>query len=247
MSEDPQSSALWIVREEPGVHAMTHWTNARDARVAGFAFLFYIAVGITQMVLSSATHAEGTAARLARIAEHASRVRVNIVLSLVICVTAVVLATALHGITHEVDREVAVLGFAFRLGEGLLTALAPLPSLGLLWLATEGTAFPAATSSALAELLLSLQGWNVNIIATLFAVGSTAFSWLLLRGRMIPVGLAWLGVVASVILVIGLPLRLVDVLGGSAAQLMWLPMALYEIPLGFWLLFKGVRPVTARA
>src|SRR4249919_2643431 len=31
-----------------------------------------------------------------------------------------------------------------------------------------------------------------------FAVGSALFSWLLLRGRMIPVGLAWLGVVASV-------------------------------------------------
>jgi Domain of unknown function (DUF4386) len=223
---------------------MTHRTNAR---VAGFAFLFYIAVGITQMVLSSATQAEGTAARLARIAEHASRVRVNVVLSLVICVTAVALATALYGITREVDRDLAVLGFAFRLGEGLLTALTPLPALGLLWLATDGAAFPEATSSALAELLLNLQGWNVTIIATLFALGSTVFSWLLLRGRMIPLGLAWLGVVASIILVVGLPLRLVEVLGGPAAQLMWLPMAAFEIPLGFWLIIKGVRPASARA
>ena len=30
-----------------------------------------------------------------------------------------------------------------------------------------------------------------------FAVGSALFSWLLLRGRMIPVALAWLGVIAS--------------------------------------------------
>jgi len=35
-----------------------------------------------------------------------------------------------------------------------------------------------------------------------FAVGSTLFSWLLLRGRMIPVTLASLGVVASVMLVV---------------------------------------------
>ena len=34
-----------------------------------------------------------------------------------------------------------------------------------------------------------------------FAVGSLLFSWLLLRGRMIPVGLAWLGVIASALLV----------------------------------------------
>jgi hypothetical protein len=45
---------------------------------------------------------------------------------------------------------------------------------------------------------------------------------------MILIGLAWLGVVASVILVVGLPLRLVEVLGGTPAQLMWLPMAAFE-------------------
>src|SRR5258706_6157545 len=38
-----------------------------------------------------------------------------------------------------------------------------------------------------------------------FAVGSTIFSWLLLRGRMIPVALASLGVVASALLVVLLP------------------------------------------
>ena len=30
-----------------------------------------------------------------------------------------------------------------------------------------------------------------------FAAGSLIFSWLLLRGRMIPAGLAWLGVIGS--------------------------------------------------
>ena len=36
-----------------------------NARLAGFAFLFYIAIGITQTVLGRATAADGTAARLA--------------------------------------------------------------------------------------------------------------------------------------------------------------------------------------
>jgi hypothetical protein len=222
-------------------------TQRTNARVAGFAFLFYIAVGITQMVLSGPTRADGTAARLALIAEHAARVRINIVLTLLICVTAVVLATALYAVTRDEDRDLAVLGLAFRLGEGLLAAIAPLASLGLLWLATDGAASTAPTTSALAGLLLQIQGWNVTVMATLFALGSTVFSWLLLRGRMIPVGLAWLGVVASVILVVGLPLRLVDVIGGAAAQVMWLPMAAFEIPLGFWLLIKGVRPAHSHA
>jgi len=218
-------------------------TQRTNARVAGFAFLFYIAVGITQMVLSGPTQADDTAARLALIARHAWRMRLNIVLTVVICATAVVLATALYAITRDEDRNVAVLGLSFRVGEGVLAAFGALTSLGVLWLATDVAQVPA--TATLAELLLQLQGWNVTIIATFFALGSTAFSWLLLRGRLIPVPLAWLGVVASLILVVGLPLRLVDAIGGTVTQLMWLPMAVFEIPLGFWLLIRGVRPTAS--
>jgi len=220
-------------------------TQRTNARVAGFAFLFYIAVGITQMVLSGPTRADDTAAHLALVARHAWRMRVNIVLTLVICATAVVLAAALYAITRDEDRNVAMLGLAFRVGEGVLAALGALTSLGVLWLATDAAQLQATTT--LAELLIQVQGWNVTIIATFFALGSTAFSWLLLRGRLIPVPLAWIGVVASIILVIGLPLRLVDVIGGTVTQLMWLPMAAFEIPLGFWLLIRGVRPAAAQA
>lgn len=68
-------------------------TRTTNARVAGSAFLLYIAVGVTQMVVSSGTgSADGVAARLALFAQNAARVRVNVVLSLVICVTALVLA-----------------------------------------------------------------------------------------------------------------------------------------------------------
>jgi Domain of unknown function (DUF4386) len=222
-------------------------TQRTNARVAGFAFLFYIAVGVTQLVLSRVTEADSTAARLALIAQHAWRIRVNIVLTLVICATAVVLAAALYGITRDEDPDLALVGLAFRVGEGVLAAIGALTSLGLLWLATDADPALAATTPALAELLLQIQGWNVTIIATFFALGSTVFSWLLLRGRLIPVPLAWLGVVASVLLVVGLPLRLVEVISGSVTHLLWLPMALFEIPLGFWLLITGVRPATARA
>jgi hypothetical protein len=218
-------------------------TQRTNARVAGFAFLFYIAVGITQMVLSGPTQADDTAARLALIARHAWRMRLNIVLTLVICATAVVLAAALYALTRDEDRNVAVLGLSFRVGEGVLAAFGALTSLGVLWLATDVAQVPA--TATLAELLLQLQGWNVTIIATFFALGSTAFSWLLLRGRLIPVPLAWLGVVASLILVVGLPLRLVDAIGGTVTQVMWLPMAVFEIPLGFWLLIRGVRPTAS--
>jgi hypothetical protein len=98
-----------------------------------------------------------------------------------------------------------------------------------------------AAAQALAAFLLKLRGWETLVSAWFFAVGSTSFSYLLLRGRMIPVPLAWLGVVASVLVVVGVPLQLAGLLDGPITELMWLPMLAFEVPLGLWLIIKGVR------
>ena len=83
--------------------------------------------------------------------------------------------------------------------------------------------------------------------AIYFSVGSLLFSWLLLRGQLIPVALAQLGVLASALLVVILPLQLIGWLGGSMSWassvtwLVWLPMLLFEVALALWLIIKGVN------
>jgi hypothetical protein len=79
-----------------------------------------------------------------------------------------------------------------------------------------------------------------------FAVGSAVFSWLLLRGRMIPAPLGWLGVTASVLLVLLLPLQAAGFLGGprpwssAVTWVVWLPLLVFELAIGVWLITKGV-------
>jgi hypothetical protein len=81
-----------------------------------------------------------------------------------------------------------------------------------------------------------------------FAVGSTLFSWLLLRGRMIPAGLAWLGLVASALLVVLLPVQIAGFFGGPrswaspATWAVWFPMLVFELAFSVWLITKGVAP-----
>ena len=87
-----------------------------------------------------------------------------------------------------------------------------------------------------------------------FAVGSLLFCWLLLRGRMIPVAMAWLGVLASVLLVTILPLQRAGLFAGAAnwfsrvTWLMWLPMLVFEVTFALWLLVKGAAmPVRSQS
>jgi hypothetical protein len=216
-------------------------TRRTNARIAGFTFLFYIAVALTGMVLSNrATSGEGTAAKLAGIAQHASDVRVAVVLDLLGCFCALVLAVTLYSITRDQDPDLAMLAMTCRVAEGVIDAVSLPRPLGQLWLATaagENAPDPAA-ANALAAFLLKLP--DLMLGAIFFAVGSLLFSYLLLRGRMVPVALAWLGVLASILAVVVAPLDFVGILRGPITKLVWLPMLAFEVPLGLWLLIKGV-------
>jgi hypothetical protein len=217
-------------------------TRTTNARIAGFTFLFYIAAGITSMVVfGRAAGSDGIVARLASIAQHTTEVGFVFMLGLLQSFSAIVLGVTLYALTRDEDPDLAMLGLTFRVGEGLIGVTLP-STLILLWLATTtgANAPDAAAAHALAATLLRMEGSTSLVTATFFAVGSTFFSWLLLRGRMIPIPLAWLGVVASVLLVVCLPLQAAGFLRGTFTSLMWVPMAAFELPLAGWLLVKGV-------
>ena len=63
---------------------------------------------------------------------------------------------------------------------------------------------------------------------------------------MIPAALAWLGLFASVLLVVLFPLQLAGLLTGSVTWLMWLPMLVFELVLALWLIIKGVAAPSPR-
>jgi hypothetical protein len=183
-----------MILDKSGEVEMTTHTEETSpliyARVAGFTFLFYIAVGLTSLSLGDQSQATD-------------------VLSVLTSISALVLAVTLYTLTREQGPVLALLAMMCRVVE----------------------AIPGES-------------------AIFFAIGSTLFSWLLLRGRMIPVALAWLGIIASVLLVIILPLQLAGLFGGlmswseSITWLVWLPMLVYEVVLAFWLLIKGVAMPT---
>lgn len=217
-------------------------TLRTNARVAGVAFLLYIAAALSGMILESrAASGEGIAAKLAGIARNAPTMRLGIVLELVGCFCALVLAVTLYAITRDVDSDLARLAMACRLGEGVIGAASLPKAVGKVWLATAAgaNAPDPASAAALGAYLMKLPEGTSSLSATFFAVGSTIFAFLLLRGRIVPVALAWLGVFASILVVAILPLEFVGITFGLVNQLMWLPMLVFEVSLALWFIVKG--------
>src|SRR5215470_8103730 len=171
-------------------------TARANARLAGSAFLLYIVVGITHLIVfGQATRGADTAAQLASLAAHEPLARVTILLALFEALCALTLGLTLWALTREVDRDLAVMGLCCRAGEGVLVAISPAQTLALLWLANRSGATPAeaAATNALGGLLLAV-GLG-GLAAVCFGLGSLLFSWLFVRGRGIPPALGWLGLI----------------------------------------------------
>ena len=225
-------------------------TRDANARLAGIAFLFYIAAGITNLALTRrAVTAQGAAA-LQQIAEHESVMRISAVLTLTTSFAAIVLAATMYAITREQDHDLALLAMSCRLVEGALGGAAVIASLGTLSLAmSRGAGTPAETAAtdAMGAYLVKLESAGPVVIATFFAVGSMSYCWLLVRGRMIPPWMGWLGMTASTLLVVALPLQIGGIGRGMMASLVWLPMLVFELALAGWLLVRGAGPSIARS
>src|SRR5258706_13682315 len=111
-------------------------TRSTNARLAGSAYLSYIVVGILNEVLMyRAAGVNGIAAKLARMAEYSTDVRLAIILKPGECFSVFVLAVALYGITREENQELAMLGLVCRVAEGVFIASLIPNRQALLWLA----------------------------------------------------------------------------------------------------------------
>jgi hypothetical protein len=153
------------------------------------------------------------------------------------------LGVTLFALTRDQDADLARLALFCRAGEGMIGALSAVQLLGLVSLAkvTAGTeGVEVAAANALGRFVLRQGG--AQIAALCFAFGSTLFSYLFLRARSIPAALAWMGLIASVLLVMALPVQIASGIGGGVALLVWVPMAAFEVSLAVWLIVKGVTP-----
>jgi len=220
------------------------------AKVAGISGLFAFAVVVfANYVLLNPLIVPGNAAETARnIVAHQIQFRVTLICFLTYSASVVVLLAALYVILKPVNQGLALAGALFRLVFAILWLLSTLNMLGALRLLGSASylqIFEADRLQVLARLYVAATFDDYYVGLPFFGLAATVCAYLWLKSKYIPKGLAVFGVISSAWCVICAFVFLIfphfdkivnDYLFDS-------PMAIFELILSFWLLFKGLKPV----
>ncbi len=171
--------------------------------------------------------------------------RLSIAGDLLVYASVIGLVWGIYVILKPVNQDAALLGAFLRMVENAIlavTTLTALIALRLLSGATYLEPFESAQLQALARLFLGVYGIGLSIGFVFLGFGSAIFSYVWLQSRYIPRALAGWGIFASLLLAIVSLVtmifpRVYAVLGMSYMM----PMGIYEIGLGLWLLIKGLK------
>jgi hypothetical protein len=222
------------------------------AKVAGLSCLLTMAIVVfANYGLLNPLIVPGNAAETARnIVAHERQFRLAVTCFLIYSAGVVVLLTALYVILRPVNRGLALVGALFRLVFALLwllTALNMLGALRHLGSVSYLQVFEADRLQALARLHLAANFDDYYVGLPFFGLAATACSYLWFKSGYIPKALAAFGLISSVWCVICAFIFLIFPHFNKIVNDYWFdsPMAIFEMVLSFWLLFKGIRAASA--
>jgi hypothetical protein len=224
-------------------------SQRKAAKVAGFALLFAMAiVVIANYGISFRLIVPGNAPETARnIMAHQLLFRINIACDLIYAVNFLVLLAALYVVLKPVNRNLALVAAFCRLVVALMWIVTALNMLGALRLLGDSaylSVFAADQLQALARLHLNASHDAYYVGLPFWGLASTVCGYLWFKSRYIPRALAAFGVISSVWCVICAFAFIVFPRFDTTVNAYWfdMPMVIFEMALGFWLLFKGLRP-----
>src|SRR5881397_958143 len=219
------------------------------AKVAGWSGLLTFAIVVfgNFVLLNPLTVPGNVAATAQNIVAHETQFRFTVVCFLTYSLGVVVLLTALYVILKPVNPGLALVGALFRLVFALLWLLSPLNLLAMLRLLSNANYLQVIEPDrlqALARLHLGATFDDYYIGLPFFGLAATICAWLWLKSNYIPKGLAICGLIASAWCVLCALIFLIFPHFNKVVNdyIFDTPMALFEIALSFWLLFKGLGP-----
>jgi hypothetical protein len=218
------------------------------AGIAGLAFpiSFAIVVAVNFGIFARLIVSGNPAETARNILAHETLFRIGVAGDMAYCVGVVVLLTALYVILKPVSQNLALLAAFGRLVHVLTWLLATLNLFTALRLLSDADYSHAFGPDQLAALVrLYLSGYDAYYVGLLFwGLGATVGSYLWFKSNYIPRALAVFGVISSAWCAACTFVFYIFPDFAKVVNLSWFdsPMAVFELALSFWLLFKRLRP-----
>src|SRR2546423_13402504 len=218
------------------------------AKVAGIAGLLAFALVVfgNYVLLGPLIIPRNAVETAQNILAHQTQFRLALICFITYGIGAIVLLSALYVIFAPVNRGLALAGALFRLVFAMLWLIAPLNSLAALRLLGDAPylkIFEAERLQALARVQLAGSFDDYYVGLPFFGLAATVCAYLWLKSKYIPRGLSIFGVIGSAWCVLCAIVYLI--FPGFATPvnpyLFDSPIALFELIVSFWLLFKGIR------
>jgi len=238
---------------ESGRHEMTlratESAQCTVAKVAGLLYLIQMATGVFGFYAHGRLTVAGDPVQTAKNIVASERLfRIGTVSDLTTAVVVVVLAWALYVVLRPINRNVALLAVFLRLAENSIAASAIFTDFIALRLLSDVSylqGFDAQQVQLLARVFTGGQGAGLQIAFVFLGLGSALFSYLWLKSRYVPRALAALGIFGSLVLTIGTLIIMVFPALGAVGLTYMMPLGIYEVGLGLWLLVKGIQAPSA--
>jgi Domain of unknown function (DUF4386) len=224
-------------------------TQRTAARVVGATYLIALVPAVfAEFYVRGQLVVAGNAAQTAlNIVAHERLFRLGIASNLAVFAVDIALIAALYVVLKPVNGSLALLAAGWGLIETATLVVAALSDFDVLRILSGAEylkAFELDRLQALARLSISTHGDAYNVGLVFAGLRSTTFCYLWFKSRFIPRTLAGWGMVASFLMggraysfIIVPELTTVvpvEIYGG--------PIFVFELTMGLWLLFKGLRP-----
>ena len=219
----------------------------KAARLAGLLFLIAMATGLFAefyVRFPSTLIVSGDALKTTNnIIAHERLFRIGIANNIVTFAIDVVLIWALYLLLKRVNRSLALLAVFFRLIETTLACFAIINSyVAMQFINDSPTKLFDLNQIQFLSLLHSIYALTFVIVAVFLGLGSTLFNYLFYKSGYIPKILAGWGIFASLLLLTSqFAIIVFPAVENKIIPACYGPIALDEIALGVWLLFKGAK------
>ncbi|MFC1817065.1 DUF4386 domain-containing protein [Thermodesulfobacteriota bacterium] len=198
-------------------------------------------------VLSKLTVAENALSTAKNIMANELLFRIGITIELFMSFGLIVLALALYIILKPVNKNLALLALLWKLAEAIIVAVIVLVSfiaLQILNGKTYLTVFTVEQLQVPVGLILNAHFAIFSIPMVFLGLDLIIFSYLFFKSKYIPRMLAGFGILSFALIFIH---ALIYILAPKYATMLiiqiifYAPSCLFEIIIGIWLLFKGVK------